>query len=65
MTYKRRSEMKHIKDKIQVLHAIEMLEYHDKNWLSGDNKSRCEGKLLLLEEAIIEIDMPKEVEGDL
>lgn len=35
----------------QVL-AIEMLEYHNKIYLDGDNKSRSENKMALLRELI-------------
>ena len=38
----------------QIL-AIEMLEYHNKNYLSGDNKSRSEEKQALLRELILYI----------
>lgn len=34
-----------LKDIIDQLLAIETMEYHDKNLLSGDNKTRCEWKL--------------------
>ena len=43
-------DMKSIKDNMEVLFAVEMLEYHNKNWLSGSNKSRCESKLVIIEE---------------
>ncbi len=56
--------MKMIRTTLQILHAIEMLEYHDKSRLSGDNKSRCEDRILLIEEALLEVDRPSEVEGD-
>jgi hypothetical protein len=29
-------------DTLQILLAVELLEYHDKNLLSGDNKTRSE-----------------------
>ena len=38
-----------------ILHAIESLEYHDANHLSGDNKSRSENKMELLNELLDEI----------
>jgi len=29
-------------DMVDELIAVNQLEYHNKNWLGGDNKSRCE-----------------------
>ena len=60
----RREDEMMIRTKLKIIHAIEMLEYHDKTRLSGDNKSRCEDKLLLLEEALMEVDRELEREGD-
>ena len=33
-----------LKAELEKMYAVELLEYHDKNHLSGDNKSRCEKK---------------------
>jgi hypothetical protein len=30
---------------VEELLAVEMLEYNNKNWLTGDNKTRCESKM--------------------
>ena len=46
------NEIEIIKANIEQLIAIETLEYHNKNYLSGDNKSRCETKRSLLLECI-------------
>ncbi len=37
-------EKEYIKDKIEIILAIETLEYHNCNYLAGDNKSRNEVK---------------------
>lgn len=37
-----------IKSYINMLQGIELLEYEDKNFLAGDNKSRAEEKIELL-----------------
>ena len=34
----------YLKAELDKLYAIELLEYHDKNLLSGDNKSRSEAR---------------------
>ena len=31
-----------LKSQVEIMYAVEMLEYHDKNYLSGDNMTRCE-----------------------
>lgn len=41
-----------VKDICEMLHAIEILEYHNKNYLSWDNKRRCEEKQALLIKAL-------------
>lgn len=41
-------EIEILRGHLQTLHAIELLEYHDKNFLSGDNKGRSEGKQALI-----------------
>jgi hypothetical protein len=53
------SGMNEIKEKIEKaggyamqLLAVEYLEYHDKNWLDGDNKQNCERKIEALERII-------------
>ena len=47
---------------IEELQAVEMLEYHNKNWFDGDNKSRCEEKLDLLKEMASEVDFLRRME---
>jgi hypothetical protein len=37
---------------LEILYAIELLEYHDKNHLAHDNKKRSEEKQKLLSRAI-------------
>lgn len=37
---------------LNELLAVEMLEYHNMNWLSGDVKTRSEKKMELIREAI-------------
>jgi hypothetical protein len=48
-----------IKDKIlsniEQLLAIEILEYHNKNYLAGDNKTRNQAKRDLLLECVSEL----------
>jgi hypothetical protein len=38
-----------LKEGVSQLLALEILEYHDKNWLAGDNKTIAEAKIGLLE----------------
>lgn len=47
------SEIRNIAEEVL---AIEMLEYHNKNHLSGDNKSRSETKQTLLRSIIAKED---------
>lgn len=37
-----------LKAELEKMYAIELLEYHDKNHLSGDNKIRCERRQEML-----------------
>ena len=37
-------KLEYLKAELEKMYAVELLEYHDKNHLSGDNKSRCEKK---------------------
>jgi len=55
----RRIDMKEIESLIRQALAIEMLEYEDKNHLSGNNKSRSETKIELLSEAMQKIKKDK------
>lgn len=48
--------MSEIKDIAEEILAIEMLEYHNKNHLNGDNKSRSEAKQSLLKSIIAKED---------
>ena len=44
--------MNNVLSNLRKILAIEILEYEDKNYLSGDNKSRNEEKILLIEDCI-------------
>ena len=33
-----------LKNELQKMYGVELLEYHNKNLLSGDNKTRCEDR---------------------
>ena len=44
--------MNNVLSNLRKVLAIEMLEYEDKNLLAGDNKTRSEGKRLLIEDCI-------------
>ena len=37
-----RKKIEYLKAELEKMYAVELLEYHDKNHLSGDNKSRSE-----------------------
>lgn len=52
MTLPNPNEIETIKANIEQLIAIETLEYHNKNYLSGNDKTRCEAKRSLLLECI-------------
>ena len=41
-----------IRDNLEILAAIETLEYHDKNYLNGDDRRRCEAKRAILNECL-------------
>ena len=45
-----------IKSYLEQLYAIELLEYHNKNYLSGDNKTRSEERQRILKDCIELID---------
>jgi len=51
--------MNELESLIRQVLAIEMLEYEDKNHLSGDNKSRCEKKMELLNNAMEKLKILK------
>jgi hypothetical protein len=53
--------MNEIESLIRQALAIEMLEYEDKNHLSGNDKSRSETKIKLLSEAMQKIKKTKVV----
>ena len=55
MDRKMREGIKHI---LEELYAIELLEYHDKNLLSGDNKSRSEWRQSRLRDGISILQLP-------
>ncbi len=44
--------IKRIRDMAETLLAVEALEYHDMNWLSGDLKTRNEQKQVLIRNII-------------
>ena len=44
--------IKRIRDMAETLLAVETLEYHDMNWLSGDPKTRNEQKQVLIRNII-------------
>jgi hypothetical protein len=48
--------IRHIKEYNEILYAVEILEYHNSNWLSGSNQSRSIGKQELHKEIIKELD---------
>jgi hypothetical protein len=51
-----KEQFKFILNNLNEIYGIEFLEYHNKNLLSGDNKSRCEEKLFLLKDCIDRIE---------
>lgn len=44
--------IKILKAELEKMYAVELLEYHDKNHLSGDNKTRSETRQEQLKYAI-------------
>lgn len=46
------SELRFIKDKVELILAIETIEYHNTNYLVGNFKSRSEVKRSLLLEIV-------------
>lgn len=46
------AETEKVKSNLEQVLAIETLEYHNKNYLAGDNKTRCEAKRSLILECI-------------
>jgi hypothetical protein len=53
--YKGEIKMSELESLIRQVLAIEILEYEDKNHLSGDNESRSRKKILLLSNAMEKI----------
>ena len=51
--------MNELESLIRQVLAIEMLEYEDKNHLSGYNKNRCEKKMELLNNAMEKLKVLK------
>ena len=43
------NKIEQLKSELEKMYAVELLEYHDKNLLSGDNKSRSEDRQRQLE----------------
>lgn len=60
-----RKNMVFIKGSLIELYGVELLEYHNKNWLSGDNQTRSMETQNLLKQTIesIEIVISK-IEGE-
>ena len=48
----REKELQQVADELEALNAVELLEYHDKNWLALDPKRRNENKREVLRWAI-------------
>ena len=44
-----------IRDTLETLLAVETLEYHNKAWLAGDNKTRNEAKRRLIQTALTRV----------
>lgn len=44
---------KRIREMAETLLAVETLEYHDGNWLSGDPKTRSEKQQVLIRDIIV------------
>jgi len=47
-----KKKLEHLKAELEIMYAVELLEYHDKNNLVGDNKSRCEKRQKQLKDAM-------------
>lgn len=45
-----------LKSNLKILLAIETLEYENKNYLSGDNKSRSESKIILIKDMLKDLN---------
>lgn len=56
MESKRREQLRSM---INEMLAVETLEYHNKNLLSGDNKTRCEWRQDTLKAVLIILDKYK------
>ena len=57
------TNMEEIRDALQEMYAVTLLEYHDKNLLSGDNKSRNVHMQETLLRCISIIDNPTDAVG--
>jgi len=42
-------------DTLEILYAVELLEYHDMNWLALDNKKRSQKKQALIKMTLINL----------
>jgi hypothetical protein len=49
-------ELSFLKSYVGVVYGIEILEYYDKNFLSGDNASRGKEKIEYLSQSLEKID---------
>lgn len=39
-----KKKLEYLKAELETMYAVELLEYHNKNYLAGDNKSRSESR---------------------
>jgi hypothetical protein len=53
MVYCRKDKLKEVIGIVEEVRAIETLEYHDKNNLSGNDESRSRNKIDLLTESLL------------
>ena len=49
-------QSQYIKSELQIMYAVELLEYHNKNYLSGNNKTRCEKRLEQLSDLLSKLN---------
>ena len=45
-------DLEQLKENLEILQSITLLEYRNKNYLSGDNKTRNEAKQKLIEQSV-------------
>lgn len=57
-------KLEYLKAELEKMYAVELLEYHDKNHLTGDNKSRSETRQEQLQYAMkLADEITKTVKG--